>query len=57
MANVIIQSTNTNLTKIVFHDMTRETAITIANHMNKLNEDMAKKMGETVKMIFRVIGS
>ncbi len=56
MANVIITSTETNLTKIVFHDMTMENAKTIADHMNTLNKLTAERTGQIIKLVFKAIG-
>jgi hypothetical protein len=56
MANVIITSTETNLTKIVFHDMTLANAKTIADHMNTLNKLTAERTGQIIKLVFKAIG-
>ena len=56
MANIIIQSTETNLVKIVFKNMANEQAIAIADHMNTLNKMAAERTGEIIKIIFKVIG-
>ena len=56
MANVIIQSTETNLTKVVFKNMTPQQAQTIADHMNTLNRLTAEKTGDIIRLVFKVIG-
>lgn len=55
MAHIVIHSTETNIEKVVFRNMTLDTANTIADHMNTLALQAAKKVGDTVKLIFKVI--
>lgn len=57
MAHIEITSKENNLHTVVFKNMSLDNARAICDHMNKLNEDAAKKMGDVVKLIFRVIGS
>lgn len=57
MANVIITSPESNLTKVVFRNMTIEQANTIAAHMNKLNQIAAEHTGKIIRLVFKVIGA
>jgi hypothetical protein len=56
MAFIVLQTPKGELSKIVFTAMTLETAETIANHMNTLNINAAKKIGQAVKFVYKVIG-
>lgn len=55
MANVIITSPESNLTTVVFRNMTNEQAKTIADHMNNLNKVAANHIGKTIQLVFKVI--
>jgi len=56
MAYILLTSPQSKLCKIVFKNMTFVTAKTIADHMNKLSERAAAQTGNTIKLVYRVIG-
>lgn len=56
MANVIITSPESNLTTVVFRNMTIEQAKTIAAHMNNLNKVAAEHTGKAIRLVFKAIG-
>lgn len=56
MAYIILTCKEIKTTKIVFKNLPIETARTVAAHMNKLSETSAKRMGEAVRFIYKVVG-
>jgi len=56
MAYILLTSPESKLCKIVFKNLTPETAKVIADHMNRLSDRAAKQTGQTIKLVYRVIG-
>jgi len=56
VAYVLLTSSESKLSRVVFKNLAPETAKIVADHMNRLSDKAAKQTGNTIKLVYRVIG-